>query len=230
MTAQRTGTETMEEKCAPLRVHRPLRSSHCSEIMVAAIVLAAGASSRMGSRNKLLLPYHGKPLLAHAVESTLASSVGEVVVVIGHEADLVQDVLAGYAVTTAHNAHYHSGKTSSIRAGMAAASAMATGYMICLADLPLVTSAEHNRVIDAFLTAHVEDPRAIVRPVYEGQPGHPVILSAAYRQELLAADIPHACRNVVRRHRAFVREIPWDTDHVIRDMDTPQAYAALLDI
>lgn len=219
----------MQERCAPLRIHRPLRSSHCGEIMVAAIVLAAGASSRMGSRNKLLLPYHGKPLLAHAIESALASSVGEVIVVIGHEADLVQDVLAGYAVTTAHNAHYHSGKTSSIRVGMAAASAMATGYMICLADLPLITSAEHDRVIDVFLTVHAEDPKAIVRPVYEGQPGHPVILSAAYRQELLSTDTPHACRNVVRRRRAFVREIPWNTDHVIRDVDTQEAYAALID-
>ncbi len=229
MTARRTGTETMEERCAPVRIHQPLNSSHCREIMVAAIVLAAGASSRMGSRNKLLLPYHGKPILTHVVECTLASSVGEVVVVVGHEAELVQDVLTGYAVSIAHNTHYHSGKTSSIRVGMAAASAMATGYMICLADLPLVTSAEYNWVIDAFLTAHAEDPLAIVRPIYEGQPGHPVILSATYRQELLSTDTPHACRNVVRRHHAFVREILWNTDHVIRDVDTPEAYAALLD-
>lgn len=194
---------------------------------MAAIVLAAGTSSRMGSRNKLLLPYHGKPLLAHAVESVLASSVSEVVVVIGHEADLMQDVLTGYTVTIAHNAHYQSGKTSSIRTGVAAASAAASGYMVCLSDLPLVTAAEHNRVIAAFLATHAEDARAIVRPVYEDQPGHPVILSAAYRQELLSARHPRACRNVVRRHHAFVREIPWDTDHVIRDMDTPQAYSAL---
>ena len=98
--------------------------------MLNAIVLAAGSSRRMG-KNKLLLPYKGRPLLAYVVGNILAAKLGSVIVVTGHEAELIGEALKGLPVKLVHNPRYEEGMTSSIQTGVAAA-ADGEGYMICL--------------------------------------------------------------------------------------------------
>ena len=194
---------------------------------IAAIVLAAGESRRMGERNKLLLSVGGRPLVEHVMRAVTASAVDEVVVVVGHEADRVQPVLAGYPVRVVRNPDYAEGMTTSIRAGVAAADPDAAGFMICLSDLPLIEPEEFTQLADAFREAVRRDPGAIVRPVYKGEPGNPVVFSAAYRPAIAGHQGLTGCKGLIKQHRAHVVEIPMATDHVVCDVDTPEAYAWL---
>ena len=116
--------------------------------MVSAVVLAAGMSTRMG-RNKLLLSFQDKPLVVHAVETLLASKVGEIIVVLGHESEKVWEQLEAYAsqvsnraqksrVRLVKNPDYRDGLSTSVRTGVQAGSREAGAIMIYLADQPLI--------------------------------------------------------------------------------------------
>ncbi len=196
--------------------------------LVSAIVLAAGASKRMGADNKLLLPLGGRPLITHVVDAVGRARIGELLVVTGYQPDRLQAALAGRDVLFVHNDAYERGMATSFQAGIRAASAGSSGYMICLADLPMIAAEEYDAAISAFGRALAADAQAIVRPVFRGQPGHPVILAASYRTEIAAPGAAKACRTILHCHRARVRELEWTTDHVVRDVDSNAAYASLV--
>src|SRR5690606_18924945 len=116
------------------------------------------------------------------------------------------------------------GLAASIRAGLEAASRRADGYMICLSDLPLVEPAELNALASAFREAVRAGARPIVVPVHRGRRGNPVVFAAHYRPELLAQRGPGGCKAVVERHPDHVVAVEMAADHVLRDVDTPEAY------
>lgn len=194
---------------------------------VSAIILAAGESRRMGDANKLLMPLRGRPMLAHVIRAVTTASVDEAIVVLGHEADQVLPVLAAYPVRTVINPDYAEGMTTSIRTGVAATASKTAGFMICLSDLPLIKAGEYTHLANAFREAVAADPQCIVRPVFEGTPGNPVVFAGAYRAALQEHAEREGCKGLVKRHRAHVLDVAMATDHVIRDIDTPEAYAAL---
>lgn len=192
--------------------------------MVTAIVLAAGESRRMGKQNKLLLNIGASPMIRHIVANILGSKAGEVLVVCGYQETEVRSALHGLDVSFAHNPDYARGLSTSVQVGVRAASRAASGFMVCLGDLPYLQVEDYNRVVAEFEMALSRDGCAIVRPVYAGEPGHPVVFSAAFRREIQCLSDTPGCRNVVRRHSGHVRHIAWDHDAVVRDVDTPQAY------
>src|ERR1700737_2806357 len=114
--------------------------------MVSAVIPAAGMSTRMG-QNKLLMSFKGKSLIAHAVDTLLASEVDEVVVVLGHEAEKVMEKLEGKQVKFVQNPNYREGLSTSVRAGVSAVSPMAKAIMIYLADQPLLEARDVDRLI-----------------------------------------------------------------------------------
>lgn len=195
--------------------------------MISAIVLAAGESQRMGEQNKLLLPFHGRPLIEHVVQTVCASEAGEVIVVLGYEADRVREVLDDYDVTCVHNPRFREGMTTSIHAGVRAAAPETDGFMICLSDLPLIEPEELNTLIAALEATHRTDGQGIVVPVFQGQRGNPVLFSAHYKPDILAHDGLMGCKGVVKQHRERVVEVEMESDHVLRDIDTPEAYRKL---
>ena len=195
--------------------------------MISAIILAAGESTRMGPDNKLLLPFRGRPLIGHIVQTVLESEADEVIVVLGHEAARVRDALAAYDVTFAHNPRFREGMTTSIQAGVRATSTQTAGFMICLADLPMIEPADLNQVMAAFREAARHALRPIIRPVHQGKPGNPVIFAAPYKPAILAHQNLRGCQDIVKQNRALVIEVEMATDHILRDVDTPGAYWTL---
>lgn len=193
---------------------------------VSAIVLAAGESKRMGEQNKLLLSYRGKTVIGHVVETILNSNVAEVVVVVGHEQEHIRGALQDYSVSFAENLHYEEGMGTSIRAGIKHAG-IHTGYMVCLSDLPLITAEEYSQLVHAFLTHRENDGSAITVPRFEGQRGNPVTLSSIYRPAMLSHHGIMGCRGIVKQHPDHVYFIDMDTNHVVYDIDTPEAYLGL---
>lgn len=194
-----------------------------------AIVLAAGASTRMDARNKLLLDFRGKELVAHVVETVLAAGLEEVVVVLGHEAERVRSVLEAYPVTFALNPRYDEGMSTSIHAGVRAASPESAGFMICLADLPLIEASELKELVRAFNAAMEQDDRHIIVPHHGGERGNPVIFPAHYKSEILAQHGVMGCRGLTEQYRDRVVTVEMETDHILIDIDTSNAYEALLD-
>lgn len=192
-----------------------------------AIVLAAGSSQRMESRNKLLLDFGGKPLVAHVVKTIVAAGLEEVVVVVGHEANRVRNVLVPYPVTFVHNERYPEGMSTSIHAGVNAASEEAAGYMICLADLPLIEPAELRVLIRAFNAALEQDDKHIVVPYHAGERGNPVVFPVYYKPAILAQRGLMGCRGLIEQHRDHVVAVEMETDHILVDIDTPEAYLGL---
>jgi molybdenum cofactor cytidylyltransferase len=195
-------------------------------MMLSAIVLAAGMSTRMG-QNKLLLDFKDKPLIAHAVDTLLASEIDEVVVVLGNEADKVQEKLRGRPVRLVENPDFRDGLSTSVQAGVNAVSRQADGIMVYLADLPLLEPADVNRILRAF--AHAKAVRkSIVIPFFDGQRGNPVLLDSSYREEILGVVGDIGCKGVIKRYPDQVFVVEMESDHVIRDMDTMEEYEAAL--
>jgi molybdenum cofactor cytidylyltransferase len=195
--------------------------------MITAIVLAAGMSTRMGAENKLLLPFRGTTLIGNMVDVVTRSRVGETLVVVGHEAEQVKAALRGKPVRFVENPAYAEGMGSSVQAGIRAASPQATGLMVCLTDLPLVETAEIDRLIAAF-EARPADGQPIAVPCHRGQRGNPVLMSARYREEALAMRGVAGCRGIVKRYPERVVEVEMEQDHILRDIDTPEDYRRLV--
>ena len=196
--------------------------------MITAIVLAAGESKRTGAVNKLLLPFAGVTLIDHVVRTVCRSDAAEVIVVLGHEADQVRAVLDKHPVSFAYNPRYPEGMTTSIQAGVEAASPEARGFMICLSDLPRIAPAELNRLIAAFEDAAQTQAAPIIVPVFERQRGNPVLFAASYRAALLAHEDRQGCKRIVAQNADAVVEVAMKTPHVLRDIDTMEAYQRLV--
>jgi molybdenum cofactor cytidylyltransferase len=192
---------------------------------VAALVLAAGQSRRMGRQNKLLAPVDGKPLVAHMVDAVLGSRAGPVVVVTGHEEDAVRAALGERPVIWAHNPHFAEGLSTSLKAGLDALPEDVEGVLVALGDMPRVKSAQIDRLIAAF---NPSEGRAIVLPTVRGKRGNPVLFASRFIPALreVAGDV--GGRHLLGQHADEVVEIEMEDDAALLDIDTPAALDALI--
>jgi molybdenum cofactor cytidylyltransferase len=194
--------------------------------MITAIVPAAGMSTRMG-QNKLLLTYKGKSLIAHAVDTLLASAIDSIVVVLGYEAEKVRQQVGGKPVTLVENPSYRDGMSTSIRAGLQALPCQSNAVMIYLADQPLLEPEDVNRLIRAFAEAR-NNNKSIVVPFFHGQRGNPVIIDSSYREAILGVRGDVGCKRIIERNPDSVFTVEMETDHVVRDVDSMVDYQRLL--
>ena len=187
---------------------------------VAAIVLAAGRSTRMGGPNKLLAELAGKKLVRIAAEQALASKASEVIVVTGHQAELVEQALQGLKVRFVRNPDFAGGLASSVKTGIAAVPEACDGAVICLGDMPLIDADLIDRLIDSFAP---DRGNLIVVPVSEGRRGNPVLWSRRFFSELMTLDGDIGARHLIAKHGEVVAEVPVDGESAFLDIDTPQA-------
>jgi molybdenum cofactor cytidylyltransferase len=191
---------------------------------IAAVVLAAGRSTRMGGPNKLLERIGARPLVRIAVEEALASRASEVIVVMGHQRTEVEKVLAGLPVRLVHNPDFADGLGTSLRAGIAAVSADADGAIVCLGDMPQVDASLIDRLIAAF------DPdrgALVVVPTFEGKRGNPVLWARRFFPDLMAIEGDVGARHLIGRYGEAAVEVPVDGKAAFVDIDTPQALVDL---
>lgn len=189
---------------------------------VAAIVLAAGRSTRMGSQNKLLLRDGHDSLVRHAVKMAIASRLKPVIVVLGHEAKAVRAELAGLDVNFAVNQDFAQGLSTSLRCGIAALPVNIDGAAVILADMPDLDTSLLDRLYAAFET----EPKALAAvPVHEGVWGNPCILAAALFAEVERLSGDQGARKILEAHRDCVVEMPVSSAAASLDIDTPQDWA-----
>lgn len=190
---------------------------------IAALILAAGCSERMGGANKLVATIGGKPLVRIVAEAALASRASSVVAVSGHGAAAVEAALAGLDVAVVHNPDYAAGLSTSLAAGIAALPKDADGAIVLLGDMPRIGPATIDRLIAAL------DPGRgihIVVPTNRGERGNPVVWSAAWFDALKTLTGDAGGRRLIAANGQAVATVECGPAVAV-DVDTPQALAAL---
>lgn len=191
---------------------------------VAAVVLAAGRSTRMGAVNKMIAEIGGKPLVRIAAEQALASKAAPVIVVTGHERDKVEAALKGLSVRFANNPDYAEGLGTSLRAGIAAVPAEADGVVILLGDMPQIDAALIDKLIAAF---EPEKGALVVVPTIEGRRGNPVIWARRFFPELMAVTGDVGARHIIASVAEIVAEVAVTDPAITVDVDTPDVLARI---
>jgi molybdenum cofactor cytidylyltransferase len=191
---------------------------------VAAVVLAAGRSTRMGAINKLIADIGGKPLVRIVVERALASQASPVIVVTGHEKEKVEAALAGLPVRFAHNRDYAEGLGSSLKAGIAAVPKEADGAIVCLGDMPQVDAGLIDKLVTAF---DPEKGALVVVPSIEGRRGNPVVWSRRFFSDLMAVQGDVGARHLIGSYAEAVAEVPVAGPGAVTDVDTPESLSAV---
>jgi molybdenum cofactor cytidylyltransferase len=192
---------------------------------IAALLLAAGRSSRMGS-NKMLEPIDGTPMVARTAQRLLSSHARPIIAVLGNMADAVDAALGRLPIERVRNPSFADGLSTSVKRGIAALPADIDGVIICLGDMPLITGRDLDKLIAAF---NPLEGRAIIVPTRHGKRGNPVLWAARFLAEMteLAGDV--GARHLIGEHADLVCEVEMETDGVLVDVDTPDALAALRD-
>ena len=199
------------------------------DMRTAALLLAAGESRRMGQL-KALLPWQGTTLLSHQLAALHTAGVGRLMVVLGHRAAELQEVLqaekaARPSVEWVVNPDYRQGKTTSIKAGLRALSAY-NPQTILILNVDQPRSAE---TLGYLLRQHRAAAALITQPVYRGKGGHPVIVDAALMDDLRGiTEETQGLRAVMERHKGFIQRVEVDTQEALWDLNTPEDYRAVL--
>lgn len=190
--------------------------------MLAAVILSAGASRRMGSP-KALVTYQGTPFLEHLLSVTLHPAIGVRRVVLGPDAESISARIKLASDEIIINNDWEKGQLSSIQAAVRSLPAGTTGMLLCPVDHPLVSSALISHLIETFLEAKAP----VVVPTYEGRRGHPVIFSSAVYDEILDAPADTGARAVVWAHKNEVQEVATMEEGCVLNLNDPAALLKL---
>lgn len=188
--------------------------------MIVAVVLSAGASSRMG-RPKALLPVDGVPFIERIVRALERTEVDRTLVVLGHNAEAMREAIAYLGVNTVVNPDYARGQLSSLHTAIRALDGEPVeAILVHLVDHPFIESRLVDRMIERFRA----EEKLIVVPRFNGRRGHPVLFSSKLFPEFLAASLDTGAKPVVRGHPAETLELDTGEAGILVDIDTPEEY------
>lgn len=193
--------------------------------MTTVILLAAGSSRRMGSKNKLLLPVNGEPMISHVAKKIMDIDVDRIIAVVGHQRELIEPILYEMRITTVFNKNHNLGMVSSIKCAMTNLSHETSQFMIVLGDMPLLESSHYTALLKF---SEEQKKGSIVRPKSNNNEfGHPVIFAARYKDEILNCADLHSLKSVVKNNRTSFVQFETDDSAYYVDADTPSDYEKL---
>ncbi len=191
--------------------------------VLAALILAAGYSSRMG-HFKPLLPLGGKTAVEWIVATFRSAGIAGISAVTGHEAAQLEPILDGIGITAVRNPGYARGMYSSVQAGLASLPAEVEACFLLPVDIPLVRPA----TIEALAARYASNPAAVIAPSFRGRRGHPPLIARRLFAEIMAGDGEGGLRALLQRHEAD--EVAVADEGILLDMDTPEDYARLTEL
>jgi CTP:molybdopterin cytidylyltransferase MocA len=192
--------------------------------MIAGLILAAGESSRMGTP-KATLAYRGRTFLELIVKTLREGGLERIVVVLGHQAEEIQQQVKIELVQVVINPDYRSGQTASLQAGLRAlVGDDPEGVVLCLVDHPAVSAETVRRIAASFEQCGAP----VVIPTYKGRRGHPVLVGRQLFDELLALTREAGADSVVRKYRPVTKFVEVEDEGVIIDVDDPEGYRRLV--
>lgn len=191
---------------------------------IAAIILAAGASSRMGY-NKLLVEIGGECIIRRVARTVIASDARPVVIVTGGEFARMEQALSGLVLRVVNNPDFQQGLSTSLRTGIGALTENCDGSLIVLGDMPAISRDLLNRLIASFDPAR---GKAICVAMHAGRRGNPVLLGRKFFPDLLELTGDMGARRIVANNDDVIAEVEADDDAPLVDIDTPAALATFL--
>ncbi|MBP9501089.1 MAG: putative selenium-dependent hydroxylase accessory protein YqeC [Candidatus Promineofilum sp.] len=220
------GREAAELMMAESRVSRVVvgalrQTSPVREVWrrVAAVVLAAGTSSRMG-RNKLLLPWRESTVLARTLANVKESSVASVLAVTGHEQEKTEAIAADLYIPTIRNEYYANGMLTSVQTAVRHLPPTVEAALVVLGDQPMVDA----EMINALLRAYAAGTHGLIAPTYHGQRGNPVLIDRRYFDELMSLPPEAAPRVLLQRHESDLHYVEFEDNAILHDIDQPEDY------
>lgn len=196
-----------------------------SRLVVGAVLLAAGSGSRMGNRPKCLLELGGVSLIRRQLIALSGAGVDELVVVLGHYAELIEPAVQDFPVTLVRNLDPDAGQVSSLRLGLQTLSPKIDTVLVALADQPLINSQDINDLIGAYKKR--PEGTHVVQPTVDGQPGNPVMFSGDVREQILAGEARVGCKQWQAANTQAVYR--WENSNLRyrTDVDSPEDIEAL---
>lgn len=186
-----------------------------------ALLLTAGASSRMG-RPKALLPWRDATVLHTLITTLRRGGADPIAVVTGAHAPEIAATLSGTSAIAVYNPRHSEGMLSSVRCGWSAVPRESAGVLVALIDQPALETATIHRLLAAF----AENSACIVVPKYASRRGHPLVLPAHLREAVMSRYDDCGLRGLLRAYSEAVIEVPVADPAVLQDLDTPEEYAA----
>ena len=183
--------------------------------MISAILLAAGQSKRMNGENKLSKEIQGIPLIKLSVKNILASSIDELIIVLGHQKEIIEKLIdKNEKIKFVFNKDFESGMASSIKTGLDNLSEKTKAFFICLGDMPMVSHNIYNQLIKS------KDNKEIIVPTYKGQQGNPVLFDKSMKEKVLDITGDVGAKKILELNKDKILNVETNDQNITKGFDT----------
>lgn len=183
--------------------------------MISAILLAAGQSKRMNGENKLIKEIQGIPLIKLSVKNILASSIDELIIVLGHQKEIVEKLIdKNVRIKFVFNKDFESGMASSIKTGLNNLSEKTEAFFICLGDMPMVNQDVYNQLIRS------RNNKEIIVPTHKGQQGNPILFSKSMKSIIISIEGDIGAKKILEQNKDKILKVKIDDINITKDFNT----------
>ncbi|MAH54290.1 MAG: nucleotidyltransferase family protein [Pelagibacteraceae bacterium] len=190
--------------------------------MISAILLAAGQSKRMNGENKLTKKIQGIPLIKHSVKNILASSINELIVVLGYQKEIIEKLIDKHEkIKFVFNKDFESGMASSIKAGLNHLSNNTEAFFICLGDMPMVNTDIYNQLIKS------RNQKNIIIPTYKGQQGNPVLFDNLMKEKVLNISGDIGAKKILELNKDKILNLEINDQSITKGFNTQGDFSSL---
>jgi molybdenum cofactor cytidylyltransferase len=190
--------------------------------MISAILLAAGQSKRMNGENKLSKEIQGIPLIKHSVKNILASSIDELIVILGYQKDIMEKLIdKNEKIKIIFNKDFESGMASSIKTGLDNLSEKSEAFFICLGDMPMVSHDIYNQLIKS------KDNKEIIVPSYKGQQGNPVLFNKSMKEKIMDTMGDVGAKKILELNKDKISNLEINNQNISKSFNTQDDFSSL---
>ena len=190
--------------------------------MVSAILLAAGQSKRMVSENKLTKKIQGVPLIKHSVKNILASSINELIIVLGHQREIIEKLIdKNEKIKFIFNKDFESGMASSIKTGLDNLSEKTEAFFICLGDMPKVSHDIYDQLIKS------KDNKEIIVPTYKRQQGNPVLFNKSMKEKVIDISGDIGAKKILELNKDKILNLEINDQNITKGFNTQGDFSSL---
>jgi len=183
--------------------------------MISAILLAAGQSKRMNGVNKLTKEIQSFPLIKHSVKNILASSIDELIVVLGYQKEIIEKLIdKNKKIKFVFNKDFESGMASSIKAGLNHLSNNSEAFFICLGDMPMINQDVYNQLIRS------RNNKEIIVPTYKGQQRNPILFSKSMKSIIISIEGNIGAKKILEQNKDKILKVKIDDINITKDFNT----------
>ena len=190
--------------------------------MISAILLAAGQSKRMGGENKLTKKIQGIPLIKHSVKNILASSIDELIIILGYQKEIIEKLIdKSGKIKFIFNKDFESGMASSIKTGLNHLSNNTEAFFICLGDMPMVDHDIYNQLIKS------KANKEIIVPTYKGQQGNPVLFDKSMKETVMNITGDIGAKKILELNKDKILNLEINDQNITKGFNTQDDFSSL---